>query len=97
LRRVIDEVFIADNSLVNSYFLSGSVVALCNARSANDGLRGGAMTTFDPPQAGSAWQLPWLRVSLILRRMATIADCRDEDLTELVLMRRELARSGWFN
>ena len=55
------------------------------------------MTTFDPPHSGTAWQLPWLRVSLILRQMATNGECRDEDVAELVAMRQELARRGWFN
>lgn len=56
------------------------------------------MPTFDPPRSGAAtWQLPWLRVSLILRAMATNTDCRDEDLTEALMMRRRLAQDGWFN
>ena len=56
------------------------------------------MTTFDPPQSGSAtWQLPWLRVTLILRTMAATPQCRDEDLAELLRMRRRLAQDGWFN
>ena len=56
------------------------------------------MPTFGPPQAGAAtWQLPWLRVTLILRTMTAQPDCRDEDLAELLAMRRQLARDGWFN
>ncbi len=55
------------------------------------------MTTFDPPHPGPAWQLPWLRVSLILRRMSRNGDCRREELAELVAVRRELAQRGWFN
>jgi hypothetical protein len=56
------------------------------------------MPTFDPPQTRIAtWQLPWLRVSLILRQMAGNADCRDEDLAELLTLRRRLAQRGWFN
>jgi hypothetical protein len=55
------------------------------------------MTTFDPPRPGAAWQLPWLRLSLILRQMATSAECRHEDLVGLLAVRRELAQRGWFN
>ena len=55
------------------------------------------MTTFAPPHPGPAWQLPWLRVSLILRHMATNGDCRDEDVAELLAVRRQLVKRGWFN
>ena len=55
------------------------------------------MQTFDPPREGSAWQLPWLRLSLILRQMARNEDCGAEDLRDLLAMRREIARAGWFN
>ena len=55
------------------------------------------MTTFDPPHTGPAWQLPWLRVSLILRQMAVAGECCDEDVAELLAMRRQLAQRGWFN
>jgi hypothetical protein len=56
------------------------------------------MTTFDPPYSGSpAWQLPWLRVALILRAMAANTECRDEELAELLSMRRRVAQGGWFN
>lgn len=56
------------------------------------------MTTFDPPHTRSVtWQLPWLRVSLILRQMAGNGNCRDEDLVELLAMRRRVAQDGWFN
>jgi hypothetical protein len=55
------------------------------------------MTTFDPPRTGQAWQLPWLRVSLILRQMAARGDGHDEDLAALLTTRRELAQRGWFN
>jgi hypothetical protein len=56
------------------------------------------MAIFDPPRAGRAgWQLPWLRLSLILRSMAADSDCRDEDLAELEVMRRRIAQRGWFN
>ena len=55
------------------------------------------MHTFDPPQTGATWQLPWLRVSLILRQMSASGDCPDEDVAELLAMRRQLVRRGWFN
>ena len=55
------------------------------------------MQTFDLPRAGSGWQLPWLRLSLILRQMARNEDCGPEDLRDLLATRREIARSGWFN
>jgi len=55
------------------------------------------MHTFDPPQTGQAWQLPWLRVSLILRQMAANGDCHDDDVAELLAVRRQLVRHGWFN
>jgi hypothetical protein len=56
------------------------------------------MTTSDPTAPRSAsWQLPWLRVSLILRKMSQNAACGDEDLAELLKMRRTLAQRGWFN
>jgi hypothetical protein len=56
------------------------------------------MPIFNPADANrTTWQLPWLRVSLILRRMAADLDCRDEDFNELVAMRRTLAQRGWFN
>ena len=56
------------------------------------------MPVFDPshPRTGT-WQLPWLRIALILRTMAADAESRDDDLAELLTMRRELARQGWFN
>ncbi len=43
------------------------------------------------------WQLPWLRVSLILRRMAGNTECLDEDVAEILAVRRNLAQRGWFN
>ena len=56
------------------------------------------MMTFDPPSSRSAaWQLPWLRVTLILRTMANNAECRDEDLAGLISLRGRLAQDGWFN
>jgi hypothetical protein len=45
----------------------------------------------------ATWQLPWLRMSLILRTMAESADCRDEELLELLKLRQSLAQRGWFN
>jgi len=56
------------------------------------------MTAFDPTAPRSTtWQLPWLRVSLILRKMAVNAECHDEDLAELLKTRRSLVQRGWFN
>ena len=57
------------------------------------------MPIFDPPRSARAatWQLPWLRVTLILRAMAANPQCRDEDLVELLALRRRLAQDGWFN
>ena len=57
------------------------------------------MPTYNPADARqqATWQLPWLRVSLILRRMVANADCRDEDFAALLAMRRTLAQRGWFN
>ena len=48
-------------------------------------------------QQHPTWQLPWLRVSLILRRMVANSECRDEDLSALLAMRRMVAQRGWFN
>ena len=59
---------------------------------------GASMTIFDPPRPGTAtWQLPWLRVTLILRTMTANPRCRDEDLADLLAVRRRLAQDGWFN
>ena len=56
------------------------------------------MPISEPPKAQHAtWQLPWLRVSLILRRMASSTECRDEDMAALLAMRHTLERRGWFN
>ncbi|MBM4441589.1 MAG: hypothetical protein FJ027_14335 [Candidatus Rokubacteria bacterium] len=56
------------------------------------------MIVFEPSHASAGgWQLPWLRVSLILRTMAGDAACRDDELAALLAMRRELAQAGWFN
>ena len=57
------------------------------------------MTIFDPPRRPGAatWQLPWLRVTLILRTMAANPRCKDEDLAELLVVRQRLAQDGWFN
>ena len=55
------------------------------------------MPTFNPADAHrTTWQLPWLRLSLILRRMAASAEC-EEDFIELLAMRQSLAQQGWFN
>lgn len=54
------------------------------------------MPVFDPSHTRTGtWQLPWLRVSLILRTMAADAESPDDDLAELLTMRRELAGQGW--
>jgi hypothetical protein len=59
---------------------------------------GGFMILSEPSNPQHAtWQLPWLRMSLILRTMAENADCRDEELLELLRLRQDLAQSGWFN
>ena len=56
------------------------------------------MPTFNPANAQHpTWQLPWLRVSLILRQMAANEECGDEDVAALLAMRRSLATCGWFN
>ena len=57
------------------------------------------MPTFNPADAPhtTAWQLPWLRVSLILRQMASNSECRVEDVEALLVMRRALVERGWFN
>ena len=63
-----------------------------------DSRNGGVMIVSDPSNPQNAtWQLPWLRMSLILRAMAESADCRDEELTELLQLRHSVAQSGWFN
>ncbi len=48
------------------------------------------------PPLPALWQLPWLRVSLIIRRLESSEDCRD-DLVALLELRAELETSGWFN
>lgn len=55
------------------------------------------MTTSDPPNAHPTWQLPWLRVSLILRQMAGNSECRREDVAAILAMRRHIMQDGWFN
>jgi hypothetical protein len=50
-----------------------------------------------PTRSTTTWQLPWLRLSLILRHMSANAECRDEDIAELLTLRRNLAQRGWFN
>jgi hypothetical protein len=51
------------------------------------------------PTLSALWQLPWLRVSLIIRRLelpSSSEDCQD-DLVALLELRSELETSGWFN
>ena len=48
------------------------------------------------PPLPALWQLPWLRVSLIIRRLEVSWDCED-DLVALQDLRAELETSGWFN
>ena len=56
------------------------------------------MATSDPPNAHpTTWQLPWLRVSLILRQMASNSECRREDVAAILAMRRHIMQGGWFN
>lgn len=56
------------------------------------------MTTSDSPNTGATtWQLPWLRVSLILRQMAGNSECRREDVAAILAMRGLIMRRGWFN
>ena len=57
------------------------------------------MAVFDhPSHTGTrSWQLPWLRMSLILRKMAGDPECLDEDLQGMLAMRRKLTKQGWFN
>jgi hypothetical protein len=45
----------------------------------------------------TTWQLPWLRLSLILRHMSANPAGREEDIAGLLTMRRNLAQRGWFN
>ena len=45
----------------------------------------------------STWQLPWLRISLILRTMAGNRDTRDEEIAGLLAVRRTVEQQGWFN
>ena len=54
------------------------------------------MILFDPSRTAT-WQLPWLRVALILRTMADAADCRPEDLGPMLALRERLTQRGWFN
>ena len=48
------------------------------------------------------WQHPWLRVSMIIKRLQTapalapLEDCGD-DLATLHELRATIERSGWFN
>lgn len=55
------------------------------------------------PALPTRWQLPWLRVSLIIKRLEARParrrpgeDCQD-DLAALHELRASLERSGWFN
>ena len=48
------------------------------------------------------WQFPWLRVSLIIRRLETapvLASLDDsaDDLASLLDLRQTIERAGWFN
>jgi hypothetical protein len=43
------------------------------------------------------WQLPWLRVALILRTMAGDTNCPKEDLLPMLALRQQLTQHGWFN
>jgi hypothetical protein len=50
------------------------------------------------PPLPALWQLPWLRVSLIIRHLELPSSegCQD-DLVVLLKLRAELETSGWFN
>jgi hypothetical protein len=54
------------------------------------------MIRFEPSRTAT-WQLPWLRVALIIRTMAGNADCRPEDLGSMLVLRQRLTQRGWFN
>ena len=54
------------------------------------------MIRFQPSRT-AAWQLPWLRVALILRAMADDAECPPEDLGPMLVLRERLTQRGWFN
>jgi hypothetical protein len=55
------------------------------------------MATPEPTYSTQAlWQLPWLRLSLIARRMVRDVDARD-DLEAILALRRSVAQKGWFN
>ena len=54
------------------------------------------------PALPTLWQLPWLRVSLIIKRLEARvvrhgSDECDGDLTALLELRATIERSGWFN
>lgn len=56
------------------------------------------MPTSRPPETRqTTWQLPWLRMSLILRRMAAEGRSSDAEIAELTALRDRIARRGWFN
>jgi len=54
------------------------------------------MIRFEPSRTAT-WQLPWLRVALIIRTMAGDDDCRPEDLGPMLALRRRITQGGWFN
>ena len=54
------------------------------------------MIRFQPPRTAT-WQLPWLRVALILRAMTDDAECPPEDLGPMLALRERLTQRGWFN
>ena len=54
------------------------------------------MPTFEPFRPAT-WQLPWLRVTLILRTMSGNAACTDDDRASMLALQRRLTQHGWFN
>ncbi len=48
-------------------------------------------------ERSTAWQLPWLRVALILRTMVNDRECGRDDVLPLLALRHRLAQRGWFN
>jgi hypothetical protein len=58
------------------------------------------MPTSEPThieQQRATWQLPWLRLSLIARRMSRHGDSYAEEIQEILALRRSVAQRGWFN
>lgn len=50
------------------------------------------------PPLPALWQHPWLRVSLIIRRLGLpSSEDGQDDLVALLRLRAELETSGWFN